>query len=92
MGTKPNDWGHPGLNSTPEQRINYSNHIKLIDEETKIDALKVRLVYALKYHSGLEGYSDYRCRQWDPERNKENRTPHFHNINRRCANGTIDVY
>jgi hypothetical protein len=42
---------------------------ELIDEETKIDALKVRLVYALKYHSGLEGYSDYRCRQWDPERN-----------------------
>lgn len=35
MGTKPNDWGHPGLNSTHEQRINYSNHIKLIDEETK---------------------------------------------------------
>jgi len=43
MDTKPNDWGHPGSNSTPEQIINYSNHIKLIDEDIqkKIDIVMI---------------------------------------------------
>lgn len=29
MDTAPNNWGHPGPNSTPEQKKNYSNYIKL---------------------------------------------------------------
>jgi hypothetical protein len=43
MDTKPNDLGHPGPNSTPEQRINYSNHIKLIDEDMqkKVDIVMI---------------------------------------------------
>lgn len=39
MNTQPNNWGNPGPNSTKEQHINYSEHIKLInkDEQKKID-------------------------------------------------------
>jgi protein O-GlcNAc transferase len=39
MNTQPNNWGHPGPNSTPEQRSNYSNQILNIskDEQTEID-------------------------------------------------------
>ena len=36
MNTQPNTWGNPGPNSTHEQHINYSNHIRNItDEEQK---------------------------------------------------------
>tara|TARA_B110000008_G_C16965838_1_gene561974 strand:+ start:29 stop:604 length:576 start_codon:yes stop_codon:yes gene_type:complete len=39
MDVKPNTWGHPGQNSTIEQHIQYSDHIKKLDEESikKID-------------------------------------------------------
>lgn len=33
LDTKPNMWGHPGPNSTIAQKINYSNHIILLDKE-----------------------------------------------------------
>lgn len=33
MGTQPNNWGHPGKNSTNLQKINYSNHIKTLNKE-----------------------------------------------------------
>ncbi len=42
MNTKPNNWGNPGPNSTPSQRINYSQHIKLINKEQQ---QKVDLVF-----------------------------------------------
>jgi len=35
MDTRPNNWGHPGENSTLRQKINYSNHITLLDEKIK---------------------------------------------------------
>jgi protein O-GlcNAc transferase len=39
MDVKPNNWGHPGPNSTPEQQIQYSEHIKILDDKIikKID-------------------------------------------------------
>ena len=39
MNSMPNNWGNPGPNSTQEQRINYSEHIKLIskDEQKNVD-------------------------------------------------------
>ena len=33
MDTKPNTWGHPGINSTNIQKINYSNHIRKLSKE-----------------------------------------------------------
>jgi hypothetical protein len=33
MGTQVNNWGHRGKNSTNLQKINYSNHIKTLNEE-----------------------------------------------------------
>jgi hypothetical protein len=33
MDTQANNWGHPGKNSTNLQKINYSNHIKTLNEE-----------------------------------------------------------
>lgn len=36
IDTKPNTWGHPGINATNEQKINYSNHIlNLTTQEQK---------------------------------------------------------
>lgn len=36
MNTQPNTWGHPGLNSTQQQLINYSDHLaNLSDIEQK---------------------------------------------------------
>jgi len=35
MDTRGNNWGHPGENSTLTQKINYSNHITLLDEKIK---------------------------------------------------------
>lgn len=35
MNTKPNTWGHPGVNSTKEQWINYSDQITLLDKKTQ---------------------------------------------------------
>ena len=32
MNVKPNTLGYPGINSTEEQRINYSNHIVLLEK------------------------------------------------------------
>ena len=39
MDTRPNTWGHPGPNSTPTQRIEYSNYIRQLsnDEKQRID-------------------------------------------------------
>lgn len=35
MDTKANNWGYPGENSTLTQKINYSNHITLLNENFK---------------------------------------------------------
>jgi hypothetical protein len=37
MDTKPNTWGHPGVNSNKSQWINYSNQITLLDKKTQND-------------------------------------------------------
>ena len=33
MDTQPDNWGHPGKNSTNLQKTNYSNHIRLLNKE-----------------------------------------------------------
>ncbi len=35
MDTKPNTWGHPGVNSNKSQWINYSDQITLLDKNTQ---------------------------------------------------------
>jgi hypothetical protein len=35
MDTKPNTWGHPGVNSNKSQWINYSDQITLLDKKTQ---------------------------------------------------------
>ena len=35
MHTKPNNWGHPGINSTTLQKISYSSHFILLDESVR---------------------------------------------------------
>jgi hypothetical protein len=37
MDTKPNTWGHPGVNSNESQWINYSDQIILLDKKTQND-------------------------------------------------------
>lgn len=37
MDTKPNTWGYPGNNSTPEQKKRYSDQIVLLDESKTSD-------------------------------------------------------
>lgn len=43
MDTRPNTWGHPGPNSTPTQRIEYSNYITHLnnDEKQTIDLVLI---------------------------------------------------
>jgi len=43
MNTEPHTWGHPGKNSTPEQRINYSNHMLLLnkDKQQQLDLILI---------------------------------------------------
>ena len=35
MDTLPNNWGQPGPKSTPQQRINYSNQIRMLSKEER---------------------------------------------------------
>ena len=35
MNTVPDTWGHPGKNSTKSQHINYSDHIRKLDDSAK---------------------------------------------------------
>jgi len=43
MDTRPKTCGHAGPNSTPEQKINYSNHIRKLstDEQQKLDFILI---------------------------------------------------
>ncbi len=43
MDTKPNTWGHPGVNSNKSQWINYSDQITLLDKkvQNEIDLIMI---------------------------------------------------
>lgn len=43
MDTRPNTWGNPGQNSTPTQRMNYSNQLRNLrkSEQDKIDLVLI---------------------------------------------------
>ena len=43
MDTKPKSWGNPGPKSTPNQWINYSNQIRLLDDKSvqEIDLIMI---------------------------------------------------
>jgi len=56
MKTLPNNWGHPGKDATNEEKINYSEQIRLLDKDiiNKIDLILIdgrfRVACCLKCH------------------------------------------
>ena len=60
MNTQPNTWGHPGINATNIQKINYSNHITKLnkEEQENIDLVfidgRFRVACCLKCYDVIE--------------------------------------
>ena len=60
MNTQPNTWGNPGKDCTDEQKINYSNHMRKLNQEDnrRIDFVfidgRFRVACCLKCHDIIQ--------------------------------------